>query len=92
MDKCTSIALSPNISSLDLEDETKSPLILICNQMENQIFYMLWQYKLDKDFDLTFTENRSLLSPMTAKIFLKMSVNGVFQINWRLTNFEVGFI
>ena len=54
------IALSPNISSL--EDETKSPSILICNEKKNQIFYMLWQYKLDKNFDLTFEENRSLLS------------------------------
>ena len=30
------IALSPNISSL--EDETKSPSILICNEKKNQIF------------------------------------------------------
>ena len=54
------IALSPNISSV--ENETKSPLILICNEKKNQIFYMLWQYKLDKNFNLTFKENRSLLS------------------------------
>ena len=38
--------VSPNISSL--EDKTKSPSILICNEKKNQIFYMLWQYKLDK--------------------------------------------
>ena len=44
------IALSPNISSL--ENETKSPLIFICNEKKKQIFYMLWQYKLDKHFDL----------------------------------------
>ena len=30
--------------------------------------YMLWQYKLDKNFDLIFEENRSLISSMTAKI------------------------
>ena len=30
------IALSPNISSL--ENETKSPLIFICNEKNNQIF------------------------------------------------------
>ena len=41
------IALSPNISSL--EDETKFPSILICNEKKNQIFYMLWQNKLDKN-------------------------------------------
>ena len=29
---------------------------------------MLWQYMLDKKFDLTFEEKRSLLSSMTAKI------------------------
>ena len=33
---------------------------------------MLWQYNLDKYFDLTFEENRSLLSSMTAKICFKM--------------------
>ena len=49
------IALSPNISSL--ENETKSPLIFILNEKKNQIFYMLWQYKLDNFFDLTFKEN-----------------------------------
>ena len=64
------IALSPNISSL--ENETKSPSIFICNEKKNQIFYMLWQYKLDKNLDLTFEENRSLLSSMTAKICFKM--------------------
>ena len=64
------IALSPNISSL--ENETKSPLILICNEKKNQIFYMLWQYKLDKTFVLTFGENRALLSSTTAKICFKM--------------------
>ena len=42
--------LSPNISSL--EDETKSALILICNEKKNQIF--MWQYKLDEIFNLTF--------------------------------------
>ena len=33
---------------------------------------MLWQYNLDKYFDLTFEENRSLLSSMTAKTSFKM--------------------
>ena len=65
---------SPNNSSV--EDETKSPSILICSEKKNQIFYqifyMLWQYNLDKYFDLTFEENRSLLSSMTAKICFKM--------------------
>ena len=36
----------------------------VCNEKKNQIFYMLWQYKLDKNFDLTFGESRSLLSSM----------------------------
>ena len=44
------IALSSNISSL--EDETKSPLILICNEKKNQIFYMLLQCKLDNESNL----------------------------------------
>ena len=66
------VALSPNISSL--EDLTKSPLasILICNEKKNQIFGMLWQYKLDKIFFLSFKKNRSLLSSMTAKICFKI--------------------
>ena len=62
---------------------------------------MLWQYKLDKNFNLTIGENRSLLSSMTVKICFKMMmkslvghclttmlVNCVF--NWRLTKIEVG--
>ena len=64
---------------------------------------MLWQYKLDKNFDLNFEENRSLLSSMTTKICFKMlSVDEIitgrrpFPVNWVfnriLTNFEVGFI
>ena len=64
------IALSPNISSLDYEN--KSPSILICNEKKNKIFYKLWQYKLDKKIGLTFEENRSLLSSMTADICFKM--------------------
>ena len=64
------IALSPNISSL--EDETKSPSISICKEKKNQIFYLLWQYKLDKNLDLTFEENIALLSSMTAKTCFKM--------------------
>ena len=93
------IDLSPNISSL--ENETKSPMILICNKKKNQIFYMLWQYKLDKNFNLTFEENRSLLSSMTAKICFKMLMKSLVDhfpsnsnrvFNWKLTNFEVGFI
>ena len=64
------IALSPNISSF--EDEIKSLSVLICNEKKNQIFYMLWKYKLDKKFYLTFEENRSFLYSMTAKICFKM--------------------
>ena len=55
-----------------VEDETKSPSNLICNEKKNQIFYMLWKNKLDKYFYLTFKEKRSLLSSMTAKICFKM--------------------
>ena len=44
------------------------PLILICNSKKNQILCLLWQYKLDKIFYLTFQESRSLLSSMTAMI------------------------
>ena len=41
---------------------------------KNQIFCMLslWQYKLDKKFDLIFGEKRSLLSSMNAKICFRM--------------------
>ena len=62
-------------------------------------FYMLWQYKLDKNFDLTFREKRSLLSSMNAKICFKMLIKSLVChlqstkfFNWRLTNFEVDFI
>ena len=81
------IALSPNISSL--ENETKSPSIFICNEKKNQIFYMLWQYKLDKNFNLTFEENRSLLSSMTAKICLKMLMKSSVD-HIPLTEFSIG--
>ena len=66
------IALSPNTSLL--EGETKSSSVLICNKknLKNQIFYMLWQYKRDKNFHLTFEENRSLLSLMTVKKCFKI--------------------
>ena len=33
---------------------------------------VLWQYKLDNCFNLTFKENRSLLSSMIAKICFKI--------------------
>ena len=81
------IALSPNISSL--ENEAKSPSILICNEKKNQIFYMLWQYKLDKNFDLTFEENRSLLSSMTAKICFKMLMKLLVN-HFLSTEFSIG--
>ena len=66
------IALSPNISSL--EDETKIPLILIYHEKKTLMrrILRLWQYKLDKNFDLTIAENSSLLSSMTAKMCFKM--------------------
>ena len=64
------VALTPNFSSL--EDETKSSLFLISNKEKNWIFYMLLQYKLIKNLNLTFEENRSLLSSMTAKMCFKM--------------------
>ena len=48
------------LSSNCFENETKSSSIFICNEKKNQIFYMLWQCKLDKKIDLTFEENRSL--------------------------------
>ena len=50
------IALSPNISSL--KDETKSHNFDLQWEEESD-FYMLWQYKLDKYFNLTFEENSS---------------------------------
>ena len=63
-----------NISSL--EDETKrlAKVHQFCSAMRRRIrfFYMLWQYKLDKNFDLTFEESGSLLSSMTANICFKM--------------------
>ena len=91
------IALSPNISSL--EDEPKSPSILICKEKKNQIFYLLWQYKLDKNFNLTFRENsffaifndcQDMLQNVDEIVSRPFPVNWVF--NRRLTNFEDGFI
>ena len=64
------IALSPNISSL--ENETKSPSIFICNEKKNQIFYMLWQYKLDKKIRSNLQRKQILGFLMIAKIYLKM--------------------
>ena len=32
---------------------------------QNFVIFLLWQYKLDKNFNLTFEKNRSLLSPMS---------------------------
>ena len=59
-----------------LEDETKrlAKVHQFCSAMRRRIrfFYMLWQYKLDKNFDLTFEESGSLLSSMTANICFKM--------------------
>ena len=65
-----------------------------CNEKQNQIFYMLWQYKLDKNFNLTFDENRSLLSSMAAKICFKMLMKSsvVHFLSLELTNFKVGCI
>ena len=37
----------------------------------------LWQYRLDKHFNLTFQENRPLLSSITAKICFKMLMNSL---------------
>ena len=81
------IALSPNISSL--EDEPKSPSILICKEKKNQIFYLLWQYKLDKNFNLTFRENSFLLSSMTAKICFKMLMKSSVD-HFLSTEFSIG--
>ena len=95
------VPLSPNISSL--EDENRSSSFLICNYKKNQIFYTLWQYKLDKNINLNFEENRSLLSSMTRYAskwcqvdeiiglpFPIIAIYGIF--NWKLTNIEVGYI
>ena len=90
--------LSPNISSL--EDETKNQSTLICSEKKYQIFCMLWQYKLDKKFNLTFKENRFLLSSMPVticfKMLMKSLVNLASPIKWvfnqRLTKIEVGCI
>ena len=84
------IALSPNISSL--ENETKSPSIFICNQKKNQIFYMLWQDKLDKrkQIFVIFNDCQDMLKNVDEIIGRPFPNNGVF--NRRLTNFEVGFI
>ena len=40
--------------------------------------YKLLQYKLDKNFNLTFEENRHLLSSMTANICFKMLIKSLF--------------
>ena len=48
--KHSSYCFVSNISWI--EDETKSPLILICNEKKNQIFYMLLQCKLDNESNL----------------------------------------
>ena len=62
----------------------------------NQIFYMLFQYKLGNNFNLTFEENRTLLSSMNAKICFKMLLNHYSTIsvtrgfNLKLTNMKVG--
>ena len=63
------IAWSPNISSP--ENETKSPSNFICNE-KNQIFYMLWQYKLDKKIRSNLQRKQILGFLMIAKIYLKM--------------------
>ena len=85
------IALSPNISSL--ENETKSPSIFICNEKKNQIFYMLWQYKLDEKFQsnlrrkqifVIFNDCQNMLKNVDEIISRPYPVNGVF--NRRLTN------
>ena len=50
---------------------------------------MLWQYKLDKNFDLTIEENRSLLSSMTTKICFKMSMKSLVD-HFPSTEFSIG--
>ena len=51
----------------------------------------VWQYKLDKNFDLTFEENRSLLSSMAAKICLKMLMKSFKLVNhFPSTEFSIG--
>ena len=88
-----------NISSL--EDETKSPSILICNEKKSQIFYMLWQYKLDnwqkfqsnlrrKQIFVIFYDCKDMLQNVDEIISQPFPFNRVF--NGKLTNFEVGFI
>ena len=52
--------------------------------------YMLWQYKLDKNFDLTFEENRSLISSMTAKIWLKMLMKSLVD-HFQSTEFSIWY-
>ena len=43
---------------------------------------MLWQYKLEKNFDLIFEENRSLLFLMTANLCQDMLQNVDEIIGW----------
>ena len=73
----------------EVENQTKNPSILMCNEKKNQIFNMLWQYKLDKNFDLTFEENISLLSSMTAKMCFKMLMKSSVE-NFPSTEFSIG--
>ena len=82
------IALFLNISSLEVQ--TKSPFILICNEKKNQIFDMLLQCKLDKNFNLTWEESRSLpvLSSMIAKICFKMLMKS-FVNHFQWTEFSI---
>ena len=74
-------------------------IISICNWKKNQIFYMLWQYKLDKKnwFNLwrkhnfvIFNDCQDMLQNVDEIISPSFPIIGVF--NQRLTNIEIGFI
>ena len=71
-----------------MRPKVKSQSIFICNEKKNQNFYMLWQYKLDK-IDLTFEENRFMLSSMPAKICLKMLMKSSVD-HFQSTEFSLG--
>ena len=55
------IGLSPNISSL--EEETKGPLILICNEKRIRFLHAV-AIQAGQNFNLTFEENRSVSSKL----------------------------
>ena len=73
------------------QDETKISKFLIYNEFIFRFFTldMLLQYKLDKKFNLTFEENKSLLSSTTNKICFKMLMKSLVN-HFLSTDFSIG--